>query len=218
MAVGGAIVATAPLITSTAALADSGTVKCRFTSSSPIGVIVSIGGASPSPALAFPDNLSVWFSFSLPGDADCPCSSDSPTYLWSWEAKIVGYESAILKQRGNTLIRSGAVVPAPAQWVSQGSTQVALGSFINAGAVPNVDQIGITRLEVGVQTQCPGIGSTAYTCRYNQIAISGNSATHIFKNVSDIEVARAFGGAENYVSNDINSQTKSPKLPSCPTP
>ena len=175
-------------------------------------------GASPSPVLAFPNNLSVWFSFFLPGDADCPCSTDSPTYLYSWEAKIVGYDSAKGKQRGNVVIRSGPVSSSFAEWVSQGSTNVALGSFINPGAVPKVDQIGITRLEVGVQTQCPGVGSTAYTCRYTQIAISATPMTHIFKDVIDIEAAHAFGGAQNYVLSDINSQTKPPKLPICPTP
>ena len=148
MAAGGAIVAMAPMVTSTTALADSGTAKCRLTPTSPGTVTVTTTGLYP--------NFGVAISFTPPPGGSCPCSTSSPTFEYTYDVRVRNRDNTLPRNQRNlesATIRRGWGGP-----IGGGNT-----GFSN----PTGNQVRFYRLRFGWKAECPGLGTTpAVTCRY----------------------------------------------------
>ena len=149
LALAGAVSAVTPMIVSSPAYADSGTVKCRFTYLGVASFIATINRPG--------SNLARYQIITITNPTGtCPCGG-VPTFEYAYWIELTG-TSTITGSTG---------------WVTFSSA--ATGNITIGGANGPFSY----RMECAVRVRCQGIGTTpVYVCRYGTSAGSGaNSYT-----------------------------------------
>ena len=146
MAVAAGVGAIAPAIVSSPAFADSGTVKCRFKTTTNGTFVATVNRPATDQA-----RFQIITITNPVGT--CPCSG-TPTFQYSYWAQLTGTSSVTLTSGGS--------------WVNFSSASSG-NLTIGGGTGPFGFQ-----LEVAVKVTCPGKGATpALLCRFGAAAGSG---------------------------------------------